>query len=229
MIHSSKKLSRKEFMAGFVYYALYLLVLPSALPTINALLPKPLSMPVLNCVYFLLNFVVVILIFHKFLSANLQVALRHPWKVLRYALLGLCIHYAGNMLISAINLIISPTFANLNDQYIGGMVQQNLNLLTIATVLLVPIVEETFYRGLMFRTLFVNYPVAAYLVSIAAFSMIHVAPFVGQADLLTLLLCFFQYLPVSFALAWAYHRSGTIFTSTLIHTVINAVGILIVR
>lgn len=229
MIHSSKKLTRKEFMAGFVYYAFYLLVLPSALPTINALLPKPLSTSLLNGIFFLINFLAVILIFHKFLHANLQDAIRDPRKVLHYAALGLCIHYVGNITITAINILISPAFANLNDQSMGGMLQENFGLMMIGAVLLVPIVEESFYRGLMFRSLFVNHPIAAYLVSMVAFGLLHIAAYVGIADLLTLLLCFFQYLPVGFALAWAYHRSGTIFTSILIHSVVNLVGVFIVR
>ena len=229
MIHSSKKLTRTEFIVGFVYYAFYLLVLPSALPIINALLPNPLSTSLLNCVFFLINFVAVILIFRKYLRANLQVAIRDPRKVLRYAALGLCIHYVGNIAITAINILISPAFANLNDQSVGGLLQENFSLMMIGTVLLVPIVEESFYRGLMFRSLFVNHPIAAYLVSRVAFSLLHIVSYAGTADLLTLVLCFFQYLPVGFALAWAYHRSGTIFTSMLIHSVVNLVGVFIMR
>jgi membrane protease YdiL (CAAX protease family) len=53
--------------------------------------------------------------------------------------------------------------------------------------------------------------------------------YIGSADLLTLALCFLQYIPAGLCLAWAYDASGSIFAPVLIHTVINALGILSLR
>ena len=229
MIHSSKKLTRKEFMVGAVYYALQLIVIPIVLVWANLQLAKPFSESVVNFAFFSTNFVAVLVIFRKFLKKNWLAAKNQLADVLRCAITGLVIYFAATAVITTLNTIVYPAFTNVNDLSIMGMMQQHFGLMVIGTVLFVPIVEETFYRGLMFRSLFVNHPIAAYIVSMAAFSLVHIAGYVGSTDWLTLLLCFFQYLPAGFALAWAYHRSGTIFASVLIHTVVNLVGMLAMR
>ena len=61
------------------------------------------------------------------------------------------------------------------------------------------------------------------------FSIVHIAGYVGYADWLTMLLCFFQYMPAGFALAWCYHRTGSIFTSVLLHMTVNQIGMLAMR
>ena len=49
------------------------------------------------------------------------------------------------------------------------------------------------------------------------------------ADITGLLLCFLQYIPAGIALGWAYVRSGSILTPILIHTLVNAIGVAILR
>ena len=93
----------------------------------------------------------------------------------------------------------------------------------------VPIAEECFYRGLIFRNLYDKSPFLAYAVSMVIFSLAHVLGYVGMEDLGTLALCFLQYLPAAFALAWSYRRSGSIFAPILIHMVVNQTGMLLMR
>ena len=69
----------------------------------------------------------------------------------------------------------------------------------------------------------------ALLISMAVFSLMHIAGYVGIADWLTLFLCFFQYLPAGFALAWSYQRSGTILAPILVHMAVNQTGMLAMR
>ena len=96
----------------------------------------------------------------------------------------------------------------------------------VNAVLAVTALTAGLYSGI---TVAIISPILAYLLSMSIFSAIHVAGYVGMTDWLTLLLCFFQYLPASFALAWSYHRSGSIFTSVLTHTVVNLIGKLAMR
>jgi len=49
------------------------------------------------------------------------------------------------------------------------------------------------------------------------------------ADIGTLFLCFLQYLPAGFALAFCYRRSGSIFAPILVHMVVNQTGMLLMR
>ena len=223
------RLKPNETVFGFIYYALQLLIIPAVLVLINWMLPKPFSEAQINFIFFALNFIAVTLIFRKYLVDNFKAALVLPWRTFRYAGLGLGIYFVGNMVFGFLITLVDPDFANINDMSIMVMVEENYALMTIGTVLLVPIAEECFYRGLIFRNLYEKSPVLAYLLSMVLFSLAHVMGYVTLVDWATLGLCFLQYLPASFALAWSYRRSGSLFTSILIHMTVNQIGMLAMR
>lgn len=218
-----------ETVFGFLYFALQLLVIPGILLAVNMILPSPLSEAAINIVFFAINFVAVLLIFHKLLRADWLVLRAYPWQVLRFAALGLVIYMVGNTLFGWLTLLLDPDFVNINDASIYLMVQDHYVLMTIGTVVLVPVAEECFYRALFFRTLYDKYPVVSYVVSMVIFSIAHVAAYVTLAEPFTLFLCFLQYLPAGFALAWSYRRSGSIFAPILIHMAVNQTGMLLMR
>jgi len=60
------------------------------------------------------------------------------------------------------------------------------------TVLLVPVAEESLFRGLVFRPLYNRKPWMGYLASSLLFASIHVVGYIGRFDALTLLLCLVQ-------------------------------------
>lgn len=229
MIKNSPKLTSNECVIGAIYYVLQLLIIPALLMVGNMLLPKPLSEAGINFAFFAINFIAVILIFRKFLRAQLRIAMAQPWRTLRFAGIGLIIYFLGTSLVTTAATGIRPEFANINDQSIMLMVKDHFGLMVTGTVILVPLAEEAFYRGLIFRQLFDRSAVLAYGISMAVFSIIHIAGYVGMTDALTLVLCFFQYLPAGFALAWCYHRTGSIFTSVLLHMTVNQIGMLAMR
>lgn len=229
MIKNSPKLTSNECVIGAIYYVLQLLIIPALLMVGNMLLPKPLSEAGINFAFFAINFIAVILIFRKFLRAQLHIAIAQPWRTLRFAGIGLIIYFLGTSLVTTAATGIRPEFANINDQSIMLMVKDHFGLMVTGTVILVPLAEEAFYRGLIFRQLFDRSAVLAYGISMAVFSIIHIAGYVGMTDALTLVLCFFQYLPAGFALAWCYHRTGSIFTSVLLHMSVNQIGMLAMR
>ena len=125
--------------------------------------------------------------------------------------------------------MIDPEFANVNDQSIAQMAEKHYALMVFFTVLLVPITEETLYRGLLFQGLQRKSRVLAYLVSVSVFAWIHVMGYIGSFDALTLVLCFVQYLPAGAILALAYEKTDTIITPILIHIIINQIGISAMR
>ena len=67
--------------------------------------------------------------------------------------------------------------------------------------------------------------IAAYIVTALLFAVYHLWPyFIAEfawMDLLYLL----QYIPIGLILAWSYERSGTIWTSILVHALINYVAV----
>ena len=221
----SPQLSRNEVISGWSYYAFSMLALPIVLQYTNSTLGYPLNEARLNFVYYTLNFAAVVMLFNRFLRGSFRVAMKRLFPVLWYALLA----YLGNSALSRILLtlirMVSPGFANINDAGIASMVGQDRMLMIIGTVFFVPVAEELFYRGLMFRHLSSRSRTLAYLVSMGVFALVHVAGYIGSASPLTLLLCFLQYLPAGYCLAWCYQNTGTILTPIVMHMIVNAYGL----
>ena len=225
----SFSMTRRETLLGWIYLVLSMFVLPSLLALGTTLLPDPLSEAQLNIVYFFLNFLCVVLIFHRFLLVSVKVLFRLPWQCLRYAALGFVLYYGAMLLVSNIILGIYPDFSNVNDAAIGEMSRENYALMAFCTVFLVPVTEEIFYRGLFFQGLQRKSRFWAYLISTLVFAAIHVTGYIGLYDLKTLLMCFIQYLPAGIALNWAYEKADTIAAPILMHITINQIGMSAMR
>jgi membrane protease YdiL (CAAX protease family) len=224
-----KKPTPNETIFGFLYFILQLIIIPGIVMAVIMMLPEGLSITIVNFVYFSVNFVAVLIIFRKFLAANFKSLLAYPWHTLRCAAIGLLIYIAGINLSDLVVITLVPDFTNVNDAAILEMVKKHYTLMSIGTVFLAPLAEECFYRGLFFRNLYDRHPILAYLVSMVVFSLVHVLNYVGMESFGTLALCFVQYLPAGFALAWCYRRSGSIFAPVLIHMVVNQTGMLLMR
>ena len=225
----SVPMSREEIQWGWVYLLFQLFALPYLLTLINLLLGNPLSDASLNFVFFATNFICVTVIFRKFNLKSISRALKNPATCIYAVLSGFALYYVVSYIMGIAIMFINPNFMNVNDESISQMTQDTLALMGIGTVLLVPPVEEVFYRGLIFRGLYHRSKILAYTISTLVFCSIHVLGYVGIYDPLTLFICFFQYMPASICLAWAYKRSDTIVAPILIHMIINFIGILSVR
>ena len=225
----SISMTRTEVCFGWIYLFLQLFLLPSLLVMGNQYFGQPLTLASLNFVMFALNFLVVTVLFHRYLLESARLSLAAPGVCLRAAFLGLMLYYAGNLIVGRLILAIDPDFVNVNDTNISAMTQQQYTLMAIGTVLLVPPVEEVFYRGLIFRGLHSKSRIAAYLVSALVFSAVHILGYIGATDWSTLGLCFLQYVPASLALAWTYERADSIWAPILMHMTVNQIGILAMR
>lgn len=221
--------THRENLFGYIYLAFSQLLLPILIALVCYLLGYEISPAVLNIIYFGVNFVAIAAIFHRFLGQSLMAAIKNPWRCLRFAGLGFMLYYLGMLLVSFLILSVNPDFSNVNDNNIADMVQEHTKLLSFGTVFLVPVVEETLYRGLIFQQLQRKHRFLAYLVSCLVFSGVHVVGYIGKAHWLTLLLCFVQYLPAGISLAWAYEKSDTIFAPILMHITVNQLGIAALR
>ena len=120
-------------------------------------------------------------------------------------------------------------FSNINDQSIAALLRENFPVMALCTVIFVPITEECLFRGVLFRGIYDRAPWAAWVVSAALFSFVHVMNYVGVIPPLPLLLCFLQYVPAGICLAAAYRLSGSLLCPILIHAAVNAVGVLSMR
>jgi membrane protease YdiL (CAAX protease family) len=214
-------LNNQETVSGLCYLAFQLTFLPGLLTWGNQQLSQPLNSAEQNFVYYLVNFLAMLLIFHHFLGSNASHALHHPIQLVQSVILGLAAYYACFYLIEYVADFLLPAYSNYNDEAISAMSRGNYFLMFIGTVILVPPVEECFYRGLVFRNLYGKSPVAAYIISILAFASIHIVGYIGQYSALELLVAVLQYLPAGLWLAWSYTKSGTIFAPIFIHAAVN--------
>ena len=222
-------MSRNEKIWGWLYLAFQLIFLPTLLRWFNAQLSSPMSSATLNFVYYAVNFLAILCIFHRFLKNSLTAAWRDLWNFIQAVVLGFVAYWACNKLFDLVMSYIQPGFNNVNDSAITSMAQTNYVLMAIGVTLLVPVTEEALYRGLIFRNLWQKSKAAAYIVSMAAFAAIHVLAYIGSESVTTLVLCFVQYLPAGLCLAWTYTKADNIFAPIVVHAIINAIGIGLVR
>lgn len=218
-------LSGQETVAGFVYMAFQLLLLPGILDFVNVHLEHPLNTAEINFLFYLINFIAILLIFRRFLGNALDHVWQHPIWFLEGVILGFVFYYLCNFVTTWVMEHFFPGFSNYNDEAIAAMSRGNSFLMLIGTVVLVPPVEETLFRGLIFRNLYSKSKWAAYIVSILAFAIIHILGYLGRYSAVELLIAVAQYLPAGLCLAWAYARANTIFAPILIHAAINYIGI----
>ena len=221
--------SRKELFWGGIYIVAELFVLPYLFGQANLLLRQPLSAGKLNAVFFILNFAVTTLIFRGFLKRTLLDAVQRIPGVLFAAAAGFFLYWAGNLAVGSLILWLDPEFANINDSTITAMADADFLPIAVCTVFFAPVAEEFLFRGVLFAGFYRRSPASAFLISTIVFSAIHIAAYIGSYPWYTLLLCFIQYIPPSLALGWAYARSGSILSPMLMHIVINAIGIFVMR
>lgn len=217
--------SRSERTLGFIYLLLMLTVIPSG---IRFVLPRADGSTV-NFVFFCLNFICITSIFRSFLISNIKYTLNHAGRLFFPVLFGLGGFESMSILVSSLILYFIPNFSNINDSAITALAGQNFVLWVIGAVILVPIVEETLFRGLIFGSVGKAGIVWGYLVCALCFSAVHVVGYLGSTSWQILLGCFIQYLPAGICLAWSYQQSGSIFAPIIIHAIINAMGLAATR
>lgn len=217
--------SARESIWGACYLLFQMLALPSFLYWANGQADTPLSDPELNFLFYIVNFVAILLIFHDFLARSLSQLLHHPIDGLQAAILGFVAYYVCFHAMDWIVSLVLPGYTNYNDESIADLSRGNYFLMFLGTVILVPPVEECLYRGLIFRNLYKKSHWAAYVISIAAFACLHILGYIGTYAPSELFIAFLQYIPAGLWLAWSYIKGESIFVPILIHAAVNLITI----
>lgn len=217
--------TQTECALGGMYLAVELFLLPLALEKGNALLSDPLPEVWLNLLFFAMNFLVVIVIFHRFLWRSFKAAWNRFWITLQAGILGYVAYTVSIRLIAFVLNYVYPEFQNANDVSINSLLTQNRILMIFALAVMVPVTEECFHRGVIFGGLHFKNRILSYAVSTILFAAIHVLGYLGSMSALDLVLCYLQYLPAGIWLAWTYEKSGTIIGPIAVHAAVNLMGI----
>jgi membrane protease YdiL (CAAX protease family) len=229
MTSFSIHMTKREKFGCAVYLCFSLFLLPSLLAALNQTMHSPWNDAGLNFLFFLLNFLAVVLILRRFLTASGKDGCKKAGKILIAALIGFFVYWVASTLLSRLLLWLRPDFSNVNDSSIAQLTSENFVLMALGTVFLVPVTEECLYRGLLFGALREHSRAAAYLISVPVFCAIHVFRYIGLYSPDLLLLCFLQYVPAGVILAFSYEKADSLFTPILIHTAVNALGMIALR
>ena len=232
-------MSNRERFLGLCYLAFQNLILPDLLRSILTIFGISQDDAVLNLLFFAVNFLAVAILFRKFWAASWKDFAAKAWPCIWKAAAGLLVCKIAVLLLNLLLQLwqpdyfqatpLGPALRNPNDMHIGQMVQSMPILFSIATVFLVPPVEEAFYRGLIFGGLYRKNKIVAYAVSVLLFSVIHILGYLNMGDPMLLSLCFAQYVIPALCLCLLYGMTGSVFSPILMHMAYNAIGILFVR
>ena len=215
-------LSTAEQVAGFCYLPFYVVLLGWGIQWLSGLLGLGLTELQVNVTFFVINCVMIWVIFHNFLIRSFR-AIRF-WELVQALILGFCLYYAGNLLFGWIVSLLDLTITSFNDETILGLISQNKWVMVICSVLLAPIVEETLVRGLLFGVLRRQSRILAYAVTIIFFAVMHVWQYLLVYEFKAVLLAALQYIPASIALGWTYEKSNTVWAPIFLHMTINAIS-----
>ena len=215
-------LSTAEQVAGFCYLPFYVVLLGWGIQWLSELLGLGLTELQVNVTFFVINCVMIWVIFHNFLIRSFR-AIRF-WELVQALILGFCLYYAGNLLFGWIVSLLDLTITSFNDETILGLISQNKWVMVICSVLLAPIVEETLVRGLLFGVLRRRSRMLAYAVTIVFFAVMHVWQYLLVYDFKAVLLAALQYIPAGIALGWTYEKSNTVWAPIFLHMTINAIS-----
>ena len=226
---TTHSLNRKEKVFGICWLIFQTFFFPTILQALNMLLPAPLPQTELNLVFFCANFVAVAILFRHYLWTQIRLVPEIIEKILFVAIAGLMAYWVLNFLLMQILFALQPNFTSVNDTTIQELVAEDYAIMFFGSVILVPITEETLFRGLVFRGLYDRSPMLARFLSVTLFSLIHILGYIGAYPFETLLLCFIQYIPAGICLAEAYRLSGSLLSPILIHALVNLLGMLALR
>ena len=215
------QLTQAEMGRGWVFFALYVLLFPWVMGWVQRSFHGELPVAEANVVYYLLSATLVFLVFWTFLKHGFHLLL--DW--LPENLFAFGTGLVGWAVLSFLAWLIplpveNPNLLSYPEQYALAPLAT-----VVILVVLMPVVEEPLFRGLLFGTSRRYSRILGYVLSTLVYALYCVWQFVytyGTIDFRYLLLIV-DYLPMSLALTWCYDNGGSIWSPIALHVVINAV------
>ncbi len=222
----SLEMTPDEKLWAACYYLIMFCTLPTILQWLNTAYLH-LNDAQENFLYYFISFLAVMWILSRYIASSFETVKHSPFLFLQSIILGVVAYYVCFGAITWGIGKLFPWFRNANDTAITAMAGTDFFLTAICVCFFVPVTEELLFRGLLFGSLHRKKPIAAYLISILAFGLIHILGYrmrIGAA-----LLSFVQYLPAGLWLAWSCTKSGSIFSAITIHALINGAALYFTR
>lgn len=221
-------ITRAEKIFGIIYILVHSVVIPQFLAFVDVWARNQgLSVTDndLNVIYYAVSFIVVLIFMFRFLRSSFSDIFDNFVRFLITAALAIILYYAVSAVINSILLGVMEDIVNPSVENEIELTQSDFNKTLVIAVLFAPVVEESIFRGALFGAIRTKSRIAAYIVTAVLFAVYHLWPYFVMEFAWIDLLYLFQYLPIGLILAWCYERSGTIWTSILVHAFINYVAV----
>lgn len=214
------EMTASETQRGVVFFLLYLLVFPRLNAWVQRLLMGDGETLVAeaNVVYYIFLFALTLFIFWGFLKGDFFRLLDWLPENLFSLALGF-LAAAGSW--TLLSLLPFPVKDPISAQYAQEFLAAPGPTL-ILILLLIPVVEETVYRGLIYGSLRPYSRGLAMGLCILLYALAQVWRYALDFSDPRYLLLVFLYLPMSAALTWCYDRGGSVWSCILLHGGLNA-------
>lgn len=216
------QLTRKEQVRGLIFFGLYFLVFPTLKMVVvwffDHFFGLYLSEAMSATVYYLIMGVLTAVVFRSFLKNGRDILAGFlPENLFAFvtALVG------AGALGFLINLlpwpVENPAPASWAEQFAYSPAAT-----VVITVILMPLIDEVLFRGLVFGSLRRYSRSLAWAASVLLFMLYSVWTFAAAYGDARYLVLAFQYLPMALALTWCYDRGGSIWSAAALHAVLDA-------
>lgn len=215
------ELTRSESRRGLAFFLLYLLVFPKLNSFIQKLLlgDGEVLIAEANVVYYGILFTLTLFIFWEFLWKDFTGLL--DWLPENLFAVGVGLLLAGGVY-GVMTLIPFPVENPIPLQYAQEFRAAPVPTLALILVL-IPVVEETLFRGLVVGKLRAYSPTLAMGFGTIFYAVACVWRYAVDFSDIRYLLFAIVYLPVSAALSWCYHNGGSVWSCVVLHGGLNGV------
>lgn len=217
------QMTDSERRRGWVFFALYLFFFPYLNGWAQRLLlheGETLAAE-FGVIYYALLFVLTLLVFWSFLRHGFSLLL--DW--LPENCFALVTGLAGALALGfLINLIPLPVEDPVRMQYVQEYLLSPAATMVLV-VILIPLVEEALFRGLLFGSLRRYSRPLAYAVTVIIFALASVWRYALDLGDVRYLLLAVRYIPPALALCWCYDNGGSIWSAVALHMVLSGVAL----
>ena len=210
---------------GLVLFVLYLVAFPYLTALIQRLwmIQGEIAAAEGSLVYYAALLVITLLVFRPFLRRELDALLGHIPQSLSALLIGLALWMALRIFVGRIPLPLeNPLPFQWRQEYIFAP-----RITLVLVLLFIPIVEEIFFRGLVFNLLRQRSRILAYVLSALLFALASTWRYALDLREGRYLMNALEYLPAGFALAWCNEKGESVFPAIALRIAINVVILLL--
>ena len=141
--------------------------------------------------------------------------------------IGTVLIYAAGLIGSIISALLGMQVDSQNQQLIETLTVSKPLMMILTTVILAPIFEEIFFRGMIFSWLYEIHPVVGHIASAFLFGFVHIMNAVLAGNMGEWMQIF-SYMFMGGALSYLYEKRNNIFVPILSHALNNLISVLLI-